>query len=128
MAKKRRKPSSQRRKTGRSRNANRGRGGAIPARTDDDAAESNAAAGEPVQEDLAASLSDRREVQVDSSPAMPAPVLAKAKTSWPTRRKRSQLVELPVQELDHVRADLARIGVLSLGMVIVLVVLTFVLR
>lgn len=51
-----------------------------------------------------------------------------ARTSWPTRRKRSQLVELPVQELDHVRGDLARIGLLSLGMVIVLVVLTFVLR
>lgn len=53
---------------------------------------------------------------------------AGARTAWPTRRKRSQLVELPVQELDHVRSDLARIGLLSLGMVIVLVVLTFVLR
>lgn len=48
--------------------------------------------------------------------------------SWPTRRKRSQLVDLPVQELDHVRGDLARIGLLSLGMVIVLVALTVVLR
>lgn len=51
-----------------------------------------------------------------------------AKMAWPTRRKRSHLVELPVQELDHVRGDLARIGLLSLGMLIVLVVLTFVLQ
>jgi hypothetical protein len=50
------------------------------------------------------------------------------RTSWPTRRKRSQLVDLPVQELDHVRSDLARIGILSLGMVVVLVALTIVLR
>lgn len=53
---------------------------------------------------------------------------ASTKTSWPTRRKRSQLVDLPVQELDHVRSDLARIGLLSLGMVVALVVLTFALR
>ena len=55
-------------------------------------------------------------------------VSAKERASWPTRRKRSQIVELPVEELDHVRGDLARIGVLSLGMVVILVVLTFVLR
>ncbi len=128
MARKRRKSNSQRRRTGRSRSANRERGGAIPARTDGNVANSDAAVGEPVQEELAASLSGRREEQVELGPALPAAIPAKAKTSWPTRRKRSQLVELPVQELDHVRADLARIGVLSLGMVIVLVVLTFVLR
>ena len=63
---------------------------------------------------------------LDAAQSQDAP--AGARTSWPTRRKRSQLVELPVQELDHVRGDLARIGLLSLGMVIVLVVLTFVLR
>ena len=60
--------------------------------------------------------------------AQPVSGSTKERTSWPTRRKRSQLIELPVQELDHVRGDLARIGLLSLGMVIVLVTLTFVLR
>jgi hypothetical protein len=60
--------------------------------------------------------------------AQPVSGSTKERTSWPTRRKRSQLVELPVQELDHVRGDLARIGLLTLGMVIVLVTLTFVLR
>ena len=128
MARKRRKSNSQRRRTGRSRNANRERGGAIPARTDGNVAETDAVVGEPAPVDLAATVSERRDEQVDSGPALPAAAPPKAKTSWPTRRKRSQLVELPVQELDHVRADLARIGVLSLGMVIVLVVLTFVLR
>ncbi len=53
---------------------------------------------------------------------------ATARSSWPTRRKRSQIVELPVQELDHIRGDLVRIGLVSLGMVIVLVALTIILR
>ncbi|MCY4436242.1 MAG: hypothetical protein OXE05_02775 [Chloroflexi bacterium] len=70
--------------------------------------------------------SEANDVALDSAQSPGS--TAAASSAWPTRRKRSQIVDLPVQELDHIRGDLARIGLLSLGMVVILVALTIVLR
>ena len=133
MARKRRRSNSQRRKPARSRNTGGERRAASAAqsqqsRTGAEASRGGADTAVPAE---AAVLSAKTPTAsqrgpLDAAQSQDAP--AGARASWPTRRKRSQLVELPAQELDHVRSDLARIGLLSLGMVIVLVVLTFVLR
>ena len=128
MARKRRKSSGQRRKTTRTRGAVRSRA-AAPASGRATGAETGVA--EPA---LTAPSETDGESPPIAAAAQPvpapaaAPVQAQTQSSWPTRRKRSQRVDLPFYELDHVRGDLARIGLLSLGMVAVLVVLTFVLR
>ena len=133
MARKRRKSNSQRRRPSRARGAPAGRAAA------------NAVPADQAQSTENIADSDSGPVAARMNAGMPAATAGSSRrnaadaagsrqgattemSSWPTRRKRSQLVELPIQELDHVRSDLARIGLLSLGMVIVLVVLTFTLR
>ena len=130
MARKRRRSNSQRRKPARNRNTGRERRAASAAQPQTGAEASSSGVDSSAPPDSAALSStastDSQSGRLGSTQSPETP--AGARTAWPTRRKRSQLVELPVQELDHVRGDLARIGLLSLGMVIVLVVLTFVLR
>lgn len=131
MARKRRKASSQRRRPARSRDATRGRTKGQAARSVQGPHAQDVAVSEsdPVDSPTAAvtPAANMGNAGADLVSAQP-PAASKERASWPTRRKRSQMVELPVEELDHVRSDLARIGVLSLGMVVILVVLTFVLR
>lgn len=133
MARKRRRSNSQRRRPARNRNTGGERRAASAAQSQQSqtGAEASSSGLESSVPRESAALSSRAPAdsqsgQLGSTRSQETP--AGARTAWPTRRKRSQLVELPVQELDHVRSDLARIGLLSLGMVLVLVVLTFVLR
>ena len=123
MARKRRKSGNQRRRPARSRSAARQRAPA-PTSEGESGIEADAGVVTAPSATIAAPISDAAAAQPSQAVTPPPP----AQASWPTRRKRSQRVDLPIHELDHVRSDLARIGLLSLGMVAVLVVLTVVLR
>ena len=129
MARKRRRSNSQRRKPARSRSATREPrlpNAIRPPQDGDGLAARGSEAAAAVVAESSMGQSEANEVALDSaqSPGSTAAV----SSAWPTRRKRSQIVDLPVQELDHIRGDLARIGLLSLCMVVILVALTIVLR